>query len=90
MVTRCLRIFNLLVIIYSSILATDESTDDGKYRAGGRFSILRLLMDVWLSGFNFDHRPRSAEVRAAYGYAKRRGLNFETITHEKAHVGLFA
>jgi hypothetical protein len=34
--------------------------------------------------------PRAAEVRAAYGYAKRRGLNFETITHEKAHVGLFA
>ncbi len=25
-------------------------------------------------------RPRAAEVRAAYGYAKRRGLNFETIT----------
>jgi len=34
--------------------------------------------------------PRAAEVRAAYGSAKRRGLNFETIPPEKAHVGLFA
>ena len=35
-------------------------------------------------------RPRAAEVRAAYGYAERRGLHFEAITHEKSHVGLFA
>ncbi len=35
-------------------------------------------------------RPGTGEVRAAYDHARRRGLNFEVITHEKNRMGLFA
>ncbi len=35
-------------------------------------------------------RPGTGEVQAAYDHARRRGLNFEVITHEKNRMGLFA
>ncbi len=35
-------------------------------------------------------RPETGEVQAAYDHARRLGLNFEAITHEKYRRGQFA
>jgi putative pyruvate formate lyase activating enzyme len=33
-------------------------------------------------------RPQAAEIRAAYQYARRKGLQFEAITYERQKLGV--